>query len=268
MAIYAIGDVQGCYATLEALLRKLPLEASDRLWLAGDLVNRGPRSLDVLRWAKAQGERLTMVLGNHDLHLLGVACGERTLGKKDTLQPILSAPDREELLDWLAERPLLHREGSRVLVHAGLPAWWNVEECEAVAREIEERLRSPRRGRHLARLEALPVPPLWTSAMKGRARRALAIAAFTRMRACRLDGSLELAPKGPPASFAPGLVPWFHVPERRWRGVTVICGHWAALGLVLEPELCALDSGCVWGQQLTAVRLEDGRVWQQGRIDP
>lgn len=267
MSIFAIGDVQGCFETLSALVAELPMQASDRLWIAGDLVNRGPRSLDVLRWARNQGERLVCVLGNHDLHLLGVASGTRSLGKKDTLNEILAAPDRDELLDWLVHRPILHREAGRVMVHAGLPAWWTVEECERVAREIEERLRSPRRGRHLARLESFPTALIWTPAAKGRARRALAVAAFTRMRACREDGTLELGPKGPPQSLAPGVMPWFEVPARKWIGTSVICGHWAALGFTQRSDVIALDSGCVWGGQLTAVRLEDGRVWQQPKLD-
>lgn len=257
MATYAIGDVQGCWDNLRALLERIEPGPGDRLWLTGDLVNRGPRSLAVLRWARDQGDRLVTVLGNHDLHLVSCARGVRKPRKSDTFRDVLEAPDRDELIDWLASRPLLHREGDWLMVHAGLLPPWSADDAERIAREVEaaglseELLGSWRKA-----------PRAWSADLDGGGRHALAVAAFATLRCVDAAGAMERDFDGPPGQAPPGLVPWFDHPGRRSRDVKVVCGHWAALGLLLRPDLAALDSGCVWGGYLTAQRLEDGETFQ------
>jgi bis(5'-nucleosyl)-tetraphosphatase (symmetrical) len=263
MATYALGDIQGCAASLAALLDLLPQDpARDRLWLVGDLVNRGPGSLEVLRWASAQGERVVSVLGNHDLHLLAVAAGLRELRPGDTLRPLLEAPDAEALLAWLRARPLLHAAGSHLMVHAGLLPEWDLPTARALAHELEQDLRS---GDGSALLGAVggPTPERWSDALRGDARRAKALEGFTLLRLCSDDGRSLPTFKGSPAEAPPDTRPWFDLPSARWRddATTLVVGHWAALGLRQEPRLLALDTGCVWGGRLTAVRLEDGAVF-------
>ncbi len=265
MVTYAIGDVHGCRATLEALLAGLPFRPDrDRLWMVGDLVNRGPDSLGVLRWARRisekLGERFVAVLGNHDLHLLGLAAGVVPAKRRDTLEPVLRAPDRDELLDWLAARPLLHRSGDTLVVHGGLPPSWDLDEAEELAREAEAALGSPARRRLLASFET--PPDEWCEGLAPLARRAFVLAALTLIRMVGADGSPRLGFSGPPDQAPRGCVPWYAAPQRASAGATVVCGHWAALGLHLAPGVVALDSGCVWGGPLTAVRLEDGEVFQ------
>ncbi len=265
MATYAIGDVHGCAATLRALLDGLPFRPDrDRLWLVGDLVNRGPDSLGVLRWARRAseelGDRFFAVLGNHDLHLLGLAAGIVPAKRRDTLEPVLRAPDRDELLAWLASRPLLHRDGDTVLVHGGLPPRWGLAEAERLAREAEGALASPERRRLLAAFDRPPTR--WCEDLPPLDRRAFVLAALTLIRMVGADGSPCLGFSGAPDRAPRGCVPWYRVPERASAGATVVCGHWAALGLHLAPGVVALDTGCVWGGQLTAVRLEDAEVFQ------
>lgn len=260
MATYAIGDIQGCDDALARLLETIAFDPSrDRLWLAGDMVNRGPRSLDVLRSLVALGDRVVAVLGNHDLHLLGRALGVRGRGRRDTLDEILEAPDREALLEWLRTRPLLHREGELVLVHAGVHPAWTVDEAEARAREAEAVIRGPDASALLAR-GAAAGPPARDPARVTRARGTLDV--LTLMRTVRADGHLEIAFTGPPDAAPPGCTPWFEVPGRKSTGVTVVCGHWAALGLHRGDGVLALDSGCVFGRALTACRLDDGAIFQ------
>jgi bis(5'-nucleosyl)-tetraphosphatase (symmetrical) len=262
VATYAIGDVHGCFLTLRRLLRRISYDPRcDRLWLVGDLVNRGPRSLEVLRWAADQGDRLTVVLGNHDLHLLARAAGLARARRRDTLEEVLAAPDRDDLLAWLRQRPLLHREDGFLLVHAGLLPAWTPAEAERLAREVEEELRGARAGRLLARLRAAPPRP-WRASLTAGARRHLALAAFTRLRTLRQDGRLCDDFTGPLEEAPRGCLPWFDLPGRRSAGETVIFGHWAALGLLLRDDLAALDTGCVWGRELTALRLDDRREWK------
>ena len=269
MATYAVGDVHGCWKTLRRLLSRLRLHpAQDRLWLVGDLVNRGPRSLEVLRWARATAaameERFAVVLGNHDLRLLALAAGVTRPKRLDTLEAVLAAPDAAELIAWLAARPLLHRDPGRqgwLMVHAGLLPGWTVEDAEAAARQVEAALAGPCRAALLARGPADPaaddpaLPPL---------RRALA--AFTLVRTLTADGD-RCDHSGPLADAPPGCVPWFRVPGRRSAGRRIVCGHWAALGLHREDGVVALDTACVWGQRLTAVRLDDGEVFQQETVE-
>ncbi len=263
---YVIGDVHGCFDTLEALWPRLGfLFGRDRLWLVGDLVNRGPRSLEVLRWARELserlGERMRVVLGNHDLHLLARCDGRAGPRRKDTLDEVLAAPDRDELVAWLASRRLVHREGGVLMVHGGLLPRWTPEDAERLAREIEPLLRDPE-GRAALIERGLELP----AGHPDRPRRA-ALDAFAGLRTCTVDGE-PCRWKGPPEGAPPGCLPWFEVPGRKSASETVVFGHWAAMGLRLEPRAIALDSGCVWGHGLSAVRLEDRTVFRQPTLEP
>ena len=269
MATYAIGDIQGCWRSLERLLEVIPWESGhDRLWLAGDLVNRGPGSLEVLRWAASFGDdRLVAVLGNHDLHLLSAAEGLREPNPGDTLQAILDAPDRDDLLAWLWKLPLVHREGEHLLVHAGLLPEWTPEDAERIADETHARLCE---DGGLARI--LPVmksdtPSRWSPEDPPDFRAANALAAMTRLR-CLDEAGLPFEQfTGPPQEAPAGLLPWHESPDRKSASVTVVCGHWAAQGLVIRDRLIALDTGCLWGGRLTAVRLEDRAVFSVPSVD-
>jgi len=262
MAIYAIGDVQGCYAELRALLGVIGFDrGEDRLWFVGDLVNRGPESLATLRFVRDLGERAVTVLGNHDLHLLAHAHGFATGREDDTLEEVLAAPDRNELLDWLRARPMIHVESGYVLVHAGLLPQWDCAKAQSLAREVEAEIRGPRHLEFLAQLYGSK-PDRWRENLDGIERLRVIVNAMTRMRFCTPEGVMEFHTKGETASAPLGYLPWFDVPGRYSAGETVICGHWSALGLIFRPNLLALDSGCVWGGRLSAVRLEDRRLFQ------
>lgn len=271
MSTYVIGDVQGCYAELRALLQQCDFDsARDRVWLVGDLVNRGPDSLAVLRWARALGDRCVAVLGNHDLHLLALAEGLARPGRGDTLAAILHAPDRSELLDWLRHRPLLHREGGWLMVHAGLwPQWTTDEACELAA-AVQQELRGPH-YLHFLRHMYGNQPDHWSPTWQGMERLRFVVNVMTRMRLVRTQSGrelhLDLAFKGERADAPPGLDAWFDLPHAH-RDVCVLCGHWSALGLLQTPAMVALDTGCVWGQALTALRLEDGRIFSQPSLQP
>ncbi len=266
MATYAIGDVQGCHGAVRRLLERIAFRPDvDRLWLTGDLVNRGPDSLRVLRWARDLGDRAVVVLGNHDLHLLAVAHGAAPGGRTDTLRAVLTAPDREELLEWLRARPLLHREDGLALVHAGLLPEWSIEAALDLAREVEEELR--RAPRRLLASMYGDEPSRWSGALRRTDRHRVVINAMTRLRMLGRSGEMRLDYAGAPAKAPPHLVSWFDAPGRASGTTTIVCGHWAALGLVVRPDLLALDTGCVWGGRLTAVRLEDRAVFQVGRDD-
>ncbi len=262
MATYAIGDVQGCYTSLQRLTQTVRFDPQqDRLWFVGDLVNRGPDSLHVLRYIKNLGPAAITVLGNHDLFLLAVASGVTTLRRSDTLAQVLAAPDCDELLAWLRQQPLLHREGDCVLVHAGLLPQWTVEEAQQLAKEAETALRG---DQFAATLRALhPNGHLqWAPELVGPIRYASIMKVLTRLRTCSVSGVMESSFSGPPELTPKGFHPWFNIPFRRNGTATMVYGHWAAMGLHLTPNLLALDSGCVYGRQLTAVRLEDRRVFQ------
>ena len=257
MATYAIGDVQGCWDNLRALLERVAPAAGDRLWLTGDLVNRGPRSLEVLRWARDQGDRLVAVLGNHDLHLISCDRGVRKPRKGDSFHDVLEAPDCDELIAWLASRPLVHRDGEWLMVHAGLLPAWSAADAERLAGEVEAT------GLDDALLGSWrKAPRAWSGDLAADQRRALALSAFATLRCVDRAGAMDRDFDGPPDEAPPGLVPWFDHPARRSREVRIACGHWAALGLLIRPDLAALDSGCVWGGCLTAMRLEDGTLFQ------
>jgi len=252
---HAIGDVQGCCEELRALLARIGYCADrDRLWFVGDLVNRGPRSLEVLRLVRDLGDNAIVVLGNHDLHLLAVACGSRPARRADTLDEILRAPDRDTLLEWLATRPLAHFEGGDLLVHAGVVPQWTVQITLDLAREVERALRND--PRHLFDHMYGDEPSQWSAGLTGTDRLRFAINVLTRVRVCTTDGRINLRMKGkPPAGGSPWR-PWFDLENRATREARVIFGHWSALGLVLRDDVIGLDSGCVWGGALTAIDLD------------
>lgn len=258
MSVYAIGDIQGCYDALQRLLERLRFDpASDRLWLVGDLVNRGPKSLQVLRFVKGLGEAAVTVLGNHDLHALARAGGVDRRRRSDTIDDLLRAPDAGELLHWLRHRPLLHRDPALgwTMVHAGLLPQWDLDEAQALAREAEAVLRSAEHAelfRHMYGDE----PDHWIPGHSGWARLRVIINAFTRLRYCSRDGRMDLGPKGAPGTQPPGLLPWFRVPGRRSAGERIVFGHWSTLGCIQEHDLLSLDTGCIWGGRLTAARLD------------
>lgn len=254
---WAIGDVQGCHDSLLALRARLPADA--RLWLTGDLVNRGPRSLDALRWAIAQGDRLVTVLGNHDLHLLVVAAGIRRAHRGDTLDGILAAPDRDELIDWVRTRPLAHFEDGWLMVHAGLVPQWTVERTLELADEVHRVLAGPDWLAFLREMYGNE-PPQWSDALRGNDRLRVIVNALTRIRFCTPDGRMEFAAKEGAGSAPAGYLPWFDTPGRASAGTPIVFGHWAALGWLERPDLLSVDTGCVWGRELTAVRLSDRRV--------
>ena len=262
MAIYAIGDIQGCYTELQQLLAAFHFDpAKDKLWFVGDLVNRGPDSLAVLRLIKSFGDRAVSVLGNHDLHLLAVAAGVASLHRSDTVDEILAAPDRHELLDWLRHRPLLHTENNQVLVHAGLLPQWNVAQAARLAREVEMALRGDCYAEFLAQMYG-NTPDKWDDKLSGYKRLRVIVNAFTRMRICTAQGEMEFKFKGELEKIPPGYLPWFEVPNRHSREATILFGHWSALGLKLDGKVIALDTGCLWGGSLSALRLEDRQLFQ------
>jgi bis(5'-nucleosyl)-tetraphosphatase (symmetrical) len=262
MATYAIGDVQGCVGALHRLLDAFGFDrAHDRLWFVGDLVNRGPDSLATLRLVKGFGEAAVTVLGNHDFHLLAVAAGMAKKRRNDTLDAVLDAPDREELLAWLRHRPMLHVQGEWALVHAGLLPQWNIAQAQMLAREVEAALQGNAWREFLSKLYG-DMPDVWSERLRGSDRLRVIVNAMARMRFCTSEGKIEFHTKGETANAPPGFVPWFDVPGRASRDHTIVCGHWSALGLKLRPDLLALDSGCIWGRSLSAVRLEDRKLFQ------
>lgn len=263
MATYAIGDIQGCYDSLRHLLDICHFDPGcDRLWLVGDLVNRGPKSLETLRLIKSLGPAALTVLGNHDLYLLMVAeGGARFRGKDDTLQAIFDAPDGPELIDWLRHQPLCHTEGEYCLVHAGLLPQWTSSRARALAREVEAVMQGPDYHEFIFNLWGSE-PAGWSDELQGWARLRVIVNAMTRLRFCTPDGIMEFKSKGKLSNTPPGHLPWFEAPDRRSAESVLVTGHWSALGLKLTPKLLALDSGCLWGGHLTALRLEDRQVFQ------
>jgi bis(5'-nucleosyl)-tetraphosphatase (symmetrical) len=262
MSIYAIGDVQGCHDALLQLLDRFGFEpARDLLWFVGDLVNRGPGSLATLRLVKGLGDGAVTVLGNHDFHLLAVAAGAAKKHRSDTLDEVLAAPDRESLLGWLRQQPMLHVEGGWAMVHAGLLPQWSIATAQLLAREVETALRGPAWQEFLAELYG-DTPDSWSDTLRGADRLRVIVNAMARMRFCTAEGTIELRTKGETAKAPPGFFPWFDAPGRASRDRTLICGHWSTLGLKLRPDLIALDSGCVWGGSLSALRLEDRALFQ------
>lgn len=257
MAVYAIGDVQGCYAGLRALLDKLKFDpASDTLWFTGDLVNRGPQSLEVLRFVSAI-PGVVSVLGNHDLHCLAVASGQAPEKKNDTFNSLFAAPDRDALLSWLRQRPLLHHDDKLEvsLVHAGLLPSWDVSEATRCAREAEHAIARSDKNELFTHMYG-DTPDRWQESLDGWARLRIIINAFTRLRYCHADGRLDLRPKMAPGRQPAGLLPWFQVPGRLSQSNRILFGHWSTLGVWNQDNVIGLDSGCLWGGRLTAVRLD------------
>ncbi len=255
---YAIGDIQGCAEELRELLARLDFSPDrDELWFVGDLVNRGPRSLQALRDVRALGGNATVVLGNHDLHLLAVAFGARPRGRGgDTLDDVLEAPDREALIEWLLARPLAHFDAARgdLLVHAGLVPEWSVPQALALAGEVETALQ--RDPRAFFKKMYGDQPDRWSDELAGPERSRFVVNVMTRMRVCTADGRIDLQQKGPPTKVRPGYRPWFEHEHRASRDARIVFGHWSALGYVKAPGVLGLDTGCVWGGALTAQRLD------------
>jgi bis(5'-nucleosyl)-tetraphosphatase (symmetrical) len=264
MATYAIGDIQGCYDEMRRLLDAVGFDpAQDRLWLVGDLVNRGPQSVEVLRYLRGLGDHAVAVLGNHDLHLLVVAAGVRKPHRGDTLDALLAAPDRDELLDWLRRQRLMHADAGYAMVHAGLLPQWSIAQALALAREVEAALQGPDYGEFLNCMYG-NTPAQWRDDLAGYDRLRVIVNAMTRLRLCTPGGVMEFTHKTGLTDAPAGYLPWFDVPGRASSDTPVLFGHWAALGLTLRSDVLGLDSGCVWGRRLTAVRLEDRRVFQCG----
>lgn len=273
MKTYVIGDLQGCHAQALALLERVRRHAAadgsgpPQILLAGDLINRGPASLATLRHVRAlhiaSGGRIDSVLGNHDLHLLAVAHGIRPAHVSDTLDEILSAPDRDDLIDWLRQRPLAMWVDGHLLVHAGVLPQWSAAQTLALAAEVEAMLRGPDLQGFLAQMYGNQ-PDQWREDLQGADRLRCIINALTRLRFCTAEGVMDFKLKeSGTADPASGLMPWFAVPGRATAGDTVVFGHWSALGLKLEPRLIGLDSGCVWGGQLSAICLNDRALLQE-----
>jgi len=261
MPTYAIGDVQGCYRELQDLLATIAFGAQDSVWLTGDIVNRGPQSLETLRFIKALGAQAITVLGNHDLHLLTVAANAVPLKQKDTLQDVLAAKDREELLDWLRQLPLVHYDKTLnyLLVHAGIPPQWNITSACTYAHEVEKVLRSDDAALFLAHMYG-EQPSRWSDALQGWGRLRYITNALTRMRFCTAEGELEFHHKQKNADVPEGFMPWFEHTQFQALPYQIIFGHWAALeGKTYHPRIHAIDTGCAWGNRLTALRLEDGK---------
>lgn len=261
MTTYAIGDIQGCQQRLNVLLERIHAATPNpRLIFVGDLVNRGPQSLATLREIRALGDSASVVLGNHDLHLLAVSQGIRPPHRTDTLDDILAAPDRDELLDWLRRQPLAILENNHLFVHAGVLPQWTARQTVALAGEVEAALRGPDWGDFLSTMYG-NMPATWDDALTGADRLRCIVNALTRLRFCSANGTMELKSKGTETEL-PGFMPWFDVPGRKTEDVTVVAGHWSTLGLIMRPNLLTLDTGCLWGGKLTAVRLDDRAILQ------
>lgn len=261
MATYAIGDVQGCFEELQNLLQFINFNpAKDKLWFAGDLVNRGPKSLEVLRFVKSL-KNPVVVLGNHDLHLLAIANGHPF--KDHFLHDVLTAPDRDQLINWLRRQPLVHYDARKgyAMVHAGLPPQWTLKQAKRYATEVEQALRGEKYVNFLEHLYGNK-PLQWNRNLRGWSRLRFITNALTRIRFCNEEGMLDLSSRGEIGSQPKGYLPWYQIPERASANVKIIFGHWAALqGKTNSPHVYALDTGCVWGNALTAMRLEDEELF-------
>ncbi|MDQ2077595.1 symmetrical bis(5'-nucleosyl)-tetraphosphatase [Marinimicrobium sp. ABcell2] len=265
MSTYAIGDLQGCLEPLKRLLGQVNFDpCADRLWIAGDLVNRGPSSLETLRYLYELRDSVTAVLGNHDLHFLAVAFGHKRKSRYDTLEDLLKAEDCTDMIAWLRQCPLLHRDEALgfTMVHAGIPPNWTMEQAEAHAREVEAVLQSNQLDHFLSHMYGNK-PRRWKNKLIGVDRLRLITNYFTRMRFCTEDGELELESKAGADQHPPGFAPWFAHPKHKCRKHKIVFGHWAALeGKADAPNVYALDTGCVWGGSLTALRLEDEHLFR------
>ena len=267
MAVYAVGDVQGCWRELEALIKRINLKDSDELWLAGDLINRGPDSLQVLRQVRQMGRQCRVVLGNHDLHFLAIVFGGKKPNGKDTFDELLAADDVEDLAHWLRGQKLIHSGYGHVMAHAGIPPQWSVEQAHILAREVEAVI-----GQNDAEAQRAEIsyqdffsamygnrPALWDDSLSGMDRLRAIVNYLTRMRFLEPGGAMDFAHKGPVEDMPDGLIPWFAEPSYQPLSQKVLFGHWASLnGETGVPDCIALDTGCVWGRQLTAYCLDNG----------
>ena len=259
MSTYAIGDIQGCYTELQRLLEHINFDpASDTLWFVGDLVNRGPDSLAVLRFVKSLGKQAISVLGNHDLHTLAVAHGHLKYHRNDNIDDVLHAEDCDELMHWLRHLPLLHHDAELdfTMLHAGLPPQWNLATAQACAREVEAVLQGPDYVHFLEHMYGNE-PASWDESLEGIERLRFITNCFSRLRYCDPQGKLALEEKGKPGKQPAGLLPWFDVPDRKSIDIRIVFGHWSTLGTVESDTVYAIDTGCLWGGTLTALRLED-----------
>lgn len=264
-SIWAIGDVHGCVDFLDALLARPEIsdEPECRLWFVGDLINRGPASAATLRRVMGLGERATVVLGNHDLRALALAAGSVRPGRRDTLGDLFSAPDLDELLDWLRKRPLMHIEAGHVLAHAGIHPQWDAATAKSLAEEAEDALSGEHWRETMHALQG-GSPRAWSPKLHDEMRLRFIVGAFTRMRLCTRDGAMALGARTTPGHWPQGTLPWFDVPERRCADTPIMFGHWATLGLVVRHDVACLDTGCVTGGVLTALRLGDRKLLQVG----
>lgn len=261
MSTYVIGDLQGCLQQLKQLIKLTREDSPNPQWIfLGDLVNRGPSSLHTLRYIRSLGSHARVILGNHDLHLLAASLGIRRIREGDELQEVLDAPDREELLTWLRMQPLAIHENQHLFVHAGVLPQWSAETTRTFASEVETMLRSERWQDLLQNMYG-DEPNQWDDALSGMSRLRCIINALTRLRFCTPDGKMEFIHAGTLDSVPQGYLPWFDAPERQTKDSTLVFGHWSALGLLLRPNLISLDTGCVWGGQLTALRLADRKLF-------
>jgi bis(5'-nucleosyl)-tetraphosphatase (symmetrical) len=256
---YLVGDIQGCCDAFERLLAEIGFSPSrDRLSVLGDLVNRGPKSLATLRRLRGLDDAASCLLGNHDLHLLAVAAGIRPLKREDTFGDILTAPDREQWIEWLRRRRLADQAEGWLLVHAGVAPQWDASDTLALAAEVEAQLRGPDCEAFLRGMYGNE-PARWRDDLEGPERWRFVVNVLTRIRYCSSDGRLDLKAKGGLANAPPGMMPWFDIPGRQTADTPIAFGHWSTLGLVQRRNLFALDTGCVWGGALTAVRVDGGR---------
>lgn len=269
MSNYVIGDVQGCFDSLEALLDEINFDPNqDTLWFAGDLVNRGPKSLETLRFIKSLGTMAKTVLGNHDLHLLALACGVGRSHSSDTIAEVVAAPDAHELIDWLRSQPLVLRlpgDKKRLLVHAGILPQWRFKQALALSAEVQAVLGGQAWKSFMAELYGNK-PDAWNETLQGHDRLRLIVNVCTRMRMLRTDGSVDFKFKLEPADAPPELQAWFEAP--RTGSGEIIFGHWSTLAQLRNRVGYCLDTGCVWGGQLTALCLENEQVFQVNALEP
>ena len=257
MSIYAIGDIQGCFDELTALVEKISFNpTSDKLWFVGDLVNRGPKSLETLRWVKSLGEHASTVIGNHDLHLLAAHAKVKPVSESSSLAPILQASDTDELLDWLRHRPLIHYDSDLniAMIHAGLVPQWSIENALACAKEVEDILCSDNYIDFLKNMYG-DAPSSWNDSLSGWDRLRVITNSFTRLRYCSQHGVMSLMDKGPIGTQSPGMVPWYEINSRKSKNTKIVFGHWSTLGYLEKNNVVATDTGCLWGGSLTAVRI-------------
>ena len=262
MATYAIGDLQGCFFSFKDLLKKIQFNpAHDRLWFVGDLINRGPGSLDVMRWMFEHQSSVVTVLGNHDLHTLVVAEGFVSAHRSDTIQSLLDAPDATELLGWLRQQPLVHFEHGYLMVHAGLLPDWTVDQAIALGAEVKLALQAPNYREFLKHMYGND-PKCWDDGLTGWDRLRVITNAMTRLRICSTKGEMEFKFKGELENIPNGYQPWFDLTQRASVNTPIVFGHWSALGLQHKNNVYSLDTGCLWGGHLSAMRLEDRQIFQ------